>query len=359
MKQKHIQTGSIVFYAIYFVLLAAVLSAIVIALGVLWDFLSRYESSQIYHITNAIEQQLNSGDFSLLYDSISDDISPYENETMLKKQLAERFSGEITLKKNLKKSTQQEPVYNLICGESNVGYVSFEVTGKDSKYNLDYYSAKEVGGISPERSVSVEITFPTGCRAEVNGSDILAGTPYKTQPIADAANFGARLDNTPQLFTYTIDELMYEPSVRFFDSTGAEIPAAREGNSYSCALPLYDENSAQQARQFALEFSENYSKYIANDVYFSYISDYIPVDTKLYSDLKTYEGQFYTYHTGYEFVKETVLSVTQYSDDCFAVRVSYDHNVYYAGETFTYPADNTVYAVKTDNGWRAVALVMN
>lgn len=357
MKQK-IKTGSIVFYVLYFAFLAAVLSVIVVALGYLWDFLNRYESCQIYHVTNAVEEQLNGGDLSLLLNGI-DEISPYENEEMLKKYLSESYSGRFSLKKNLKLSTQQEPVYTISCGDNYVGTAHFQITGKDSKYDLDYYSLKTVNGVNMECNKSIEVTFPTGCYAQVNGEKILVGTPYTTKPIDEANNFGVRLTNTPQLYSYTIDGLMYEPEVAFFDSRGNELPAQSEENSFSCGLPIMNAEKANQAKEFALEFSENYSKYIANDIYFSYISDYIPLDTKLYSDLETYEGKFYTYHTGYDFTDETVLSVTQYSDDCFSVRVSYEHNVYYAGETFTYPADNTVYAVKTDGGWKVVSLVMN
>ena len=77
------------------------------------------------------------------------------------------------------------------------------------------------------------------------------------------------------------------------------------------------------------------------------------------SNISTYEGQFYTYHSGYDFTEEQVRRVTQYSADCFAVRVSYVHNVFYGGETYSYPADNTIYAVNTEAGWKAAGLTMN
>ena len=40
-------TGTVVFYSIYFVLLAAALSAAVVGLGKLWEFLQHYEACQI------------------------------------------------------------------------------------------------------------------------------------------------------------------------------------------------------------------------------------------------------------------------------------------------------------------------
>ena len=53
------------FYSIYFVLLAAALSAAVVGLGKLWEFLQHYEACQIYHTIDAVAAGLNSG-FSTL-----------------------------------------------------------------------------------------------------------------------------------------------------------------------------------------------------------------------------------------------------------------------------------------------------
>ena len=359
MKAHAKQTGSVVFYVIYFLLLAAALSAIVVGLGELWGFLRSYEASQIYHVTDEIAAALNGGDLSLLYEGVEGEISPYENEELLHKQLSERLTGEFTLAKNLKKSAKDAPVYTISCGGEPCAFASLKVTGKDPQYNLDIYSLDNVSGVYPETNVSVTVTLPTGCSARVNGMDILAGTPCAAAPIEEAENFGTRLSQQPEMLTYTINGLMYEPTVAVYAADGSALDVERSGGVYSCGLPMLNAAAAEEAQKFALEFSELYSCYIANDVYFTTVSRDIPEDTRLYSDLKTYEGQFYTYHTGYDFTDEQVTRVTQYSDECFAVRVGYKHNVYYAGETFTYPADNTVFAVNTADGWKAAALVMN
>lgn len=59
-------TGTVVFYSIYFVLLAAALSAAVVGLGKLWEFLQHYEACQIYHTIDAVAEELNSGNLGLL-----------------------------------------------------------------------------------------------------------------------------------------------------------------------------------------------------------------------------------------------------------------------------------------------------
>ena len=104
------------FYSIYFVLLAAALSAAVVGLGKLWEFLQHYEACQIYHTIDAVAEELNSGNLGLLYSGIEGDISPYEGEGAARRQLSERLTGEFTLKKNIKESTKENPVYTVLCG---------------------------------------------------------------------------------------------------------------------------------------------------------------------------------------------------------------------------------------------------
>lgn len=354
------QTGTIVFYAIYFVLLAAALSAAVIGLGELWKLLQRYEECQMYHVTDAVAAELDSGRLDMLYQAADRNISPYETEDMLHEQLRQRFSGEFSFRKNAKESRKERPVYTLRCGDEPVCLMSLKQTGTDPDYGFEIYGVDRLYGLTPEMNESVTFTIPTGCSVKINGIPLFSGDAHTAEPVAEAENFGGYLECFPELLTYTIDGLMFPPQLEFADSSGAPIAAEQDENgAYACPFPVGDKETAEQAAQFALEFSELYSRYIANDAYFSSLSGLIPEHTKLYRDLSTYEGQFYTYHTGYEFTGEKILRTTRYSDSCFAVRVSYTHNVFYGGETFSYPADNTVFMVRTDNGWKAVGLTMN
>lgn len=359
-KKPRSRTGTIVFYSIYFVLLAAALSAAVVGLGKLWEFLQHYEACQIYHTIDAVTAELNSGNLDLLYGGVESGISPYESEESAQRQLCERFTGEFTLKKNIKESTKEKPVYTIICGDEPIAFARLTQTGKDELYGFEIFGVESVYGIQLVQNESVKISLPTGCTARINGVELCDWSEHETAEIPEAAQFGEYLNGAPQMESYKVTGLMYPPEVEFTDGAGKALITRRDDNgAYSCDLPVSDSGLAEKAGEFALEFSELYSKYIANDAYFSSISGYIPQGTELYDNLRTYEGQFYTYHSGYDFTDEQIQRITQYSDVCFAVRVSYVHNVYYGGETYSYPADNTIYAVNTESGWRAVGLTMN
>ena len=359
-KRPRSRTGTVVFYSIYFVMLAAVLSAAVVGLGKLWEFLQHYEACQIYHTIDAVTQELNSGKLDLLFGGIESEISPYESDEAARRRLSERFTEEFTLKKNIKESTKENPVYTVLCGGEPIAFARLSETGSDELYGFEIYGVESVYGVQLVQNESVKLRFPTGCTAKINGVELCVLSDHEVSEIPEAAEFGEYLVNAPQIESCKVSGLMYPPEVQFADSSGKPLETLRDDKgAYSCALPISDSEAAEQAGKFAMEFSELYSKYIANDVYFSSISGYIPQETELYGNLSTYEGQFYTYHSGYDFSEEQIQRVTQYSDTCFAVRVSYVHNVYFGGETYSYPADNTIYAVNTESGWKAVGLTMN
>ena len=221
------------------------------------------------------------------------------------------FTGEFTLKKNIKESTKENPVYTVLCGGEPAAFARLAQTGADELYGFEIYGVERVYGVQLVQNESVRLSLPTGCTAKINGVELSSWSEHETAEIPEAAEFGEYLTSAPQMDSYAVTGLMYPPEVEFSDGSGKPLETLRDENgAYSCGLPLTDSAAAEQAKEFALEFSELYSKYIANDVYFSSISGYIPQDTELYSNLSTYEGQFYTYHSGYDFTEEQVRRVT-------------------------------------------------
>lgn len=165
-------TGTVVFYSIYFVLLAAALSAAVVGLGKLWEFLQHYEACQIYHTIDAVAEELNSGNLGLLYSGIEGDISPYEGEGAARRQLSERLTGEFTLKKNIKESTKENPVYTVLCGGEPAAFARLAQTGADELYGFEIYGVEQVYGVQLVQNESVRLSLPTGCTAKINGVEL-------------------------------------------------------------------------------------------------------------------------------------------------------------------------------------------
>lgn len=356
--------GTIVFRVIFFVLLAAAIITVAAILSWLWRFLESYEISQTYRVADAVVAELERGEYEKLFTGEEINMSPYETTDAYKAAAKAKITGELTYAKSARESRSERPVYVLKANGEGVAYLALELSETKTEFGFDMYKFGSIYGLEVPMNEQVTVTVPSNYTVYINGIALDDSAITASEPIEEAANFGDFLDssvNTQAINTYTVTGLINKPTVTVTDGDGSEkTPLFDEARKqYVCELENSESDTAKSAEEYAVEFAHVYSKYIANDVYLSSISPYLIEGTKLCTDINEYEGQFYTWHSSYEFSGDETVSVHQYSDNCVAVRVKYVHTVYSGGEGHDFPADNTVFAVKTDDGWKTAALVMN
>lgn len=350
--------GKKVFYIIYFSLTAILLCAAAVGLSILWKFLGEYEQSQEYHTTDAVLAELNSGDLTKIYDGLDIAISPYETEEMLREQIATRLDGEFTCTKSAKYSTDNAPAYLLRCSGKTVGILKLKKQGSTPKYGLNIYGYSEISGVSAEMGSSAKVTLPSTCTFTINGKSP-DGETYTEQPIPETKRFGDLLSSEPVMRTYEITGLMNPPDIRIFDKNNKPLPVALENDEYSAVLPTTDPESAKQAEDFAYQFAQLYNQFISYDIKFYDLKPYMLKGTEFYKNLSGFMPQFYSNHKGFEFRNKKLLGTTQYDDNCFSVSLEYDHVIFSKYQEHVYHVSYTVFVVNTENGWRAVDLILN
>lgn len=351
--------GKRVYYSIFFTLVGLLLTAIVLGLVKLWGFLTEYEQSQHYHVTDVILAEFNSGDYTKIFDALDAEaeISEYETQEMLHKQITERFNGEFTCAKSGKYSTEDAPAYMLKCGGENVAIIYLKKAAATAEYALDIFEFDRIAGIAPHKNESVTVTLPSTCTFTVNGIEPV-GELFLTERMPNAEKFGEFLNGEPVMRTYKFGGLMYPPEIRIFDESGKPLSVTSENGVYSAKLSITDPDKANEAAEYAYTFAKRYNEYVSNDIEFFDLSPHLLKGTTLYSNLRNFMAQYYGYHTGYEFRNKEIVSVTQYSDNCFEVSLKYQH-VLFSYKEVAYDIAYTVYVVDTNNGWKTVDLMMN
>lgn len=202
-------TGTVVFYSIYFVLLAAGAVGGSCGAGEAVGVPPALRGVPGLHTIDAVAEELNSGKLDLLYSGIESDISPYEGEGAARRQLSERFTGEFTLKKNIKESTKENPVYTVLCGGEPAAFARLAQTGADELYGFEIYGVERVYGVQLVQNESVRLSLPTGCTAKINGVELSSWSEHETAEIPEAAEFGEYLTSAPQMDSYAVTGLMY------------------------------------------------------------------------------------------------------------------------------------------------------
>lgn len=353
-------TGTIVFRIIFLALLAAAITAVALILSRLWRFLESYETSQTYHVAETLSAELENGNYSKLFTAAEMSVSPYETDDEYKQAAAEKISGEISYSKSAKESRADYPVYVLKADDVSFAYARLCRTGEKTEFGFDMYKLDTIYGLEVEKNEYVTVNAPSNCSVYIN--DILVTVePDSIESYPDADNFVGFLENPPTVRTYKIDGLINAPTVKIADKNGDLIATEYDESkkSYSCELQLSDAAAAEEAKTEALEFSHLYTEYAANDITFDTLATHMDASTELYADTSGYDGKYAAWHSAYRFSDDEIVSVTQYSDSCFAVRVRYVHIITFGGKDYEYPNDNTVYLVKNENKWTAVNLIMN
>lgn len=351
-------TGAKVYFSIYFTIAGLLIAAIVFGLVKLWGFLKEYESSQQYHVTDAILAELNSGDYTKLVNGADAEISEYETEQMLYEQIASRYTGEFTCTKSGKYSTDDNPAYMIKCGGENTAVLYLKKDSVTSEYGLDIFGFDKITGVTVQKNEIAKVTVPSNCSFTINGFSP-EGELYLEERFSQASQFGEYLNGQPTMRTYSFGGLMFQPEIKVFDKNGRQIPVKLENKVYSAELPTTDTTAAAQAEEFAFEYATKYNEYISDDISFSDITPYIIKGTDLYTTLRTLETQFYGYHTGYEFRNKEIVSTVQYSDACFSVDLKYQHVLLRWGNEIVYDVSYTIFVTKTDDGWKALQLIIN
>lgn len=357
-KKTKSDTGEKVYFSIYFSLSALLIAAIIFGLVKLWGFLKEYEASQQYHTTDVVLAELNSGDFSKLFDGIDDEISEYETIEELYDQITSRFTGEFTCTKSGKYSTDENPAYMIKCNGENAAVLYLKKESTMPEYGLDIFGYDKITGVTVQKNESATITLPDTCTFTINGKQA-EGLSYTEEEISEAEKFGDYIEEKPVMRTYSIDGLMNIPDIKMFDKNGRQLPVSLENNVYSCALPTTDNEAALQAEEFAFEFACRYNEFVSYDIYFYSLTPYLIKGTELYENLRTYLAQYYGYHTGYEFRNKEIVSNTQYSDNCFAVNLKYQHVLFSYGKEIVYDISYTIYVAEIDGNWKTIDMIIN
>lgn len=349
---KKATKGTIVFRAVYFSLLAAALAAITAGLIYLWQFLADYEATLPEKLADEFVWRLNSGIYSDIYDNVRFEETIFESREAVETVLKERLEGEFSYSKLQRESTEEEQVYKIKCGGEQVAVLILGHSGEVSPFGFPVYEQKtvETFEISPR---SVTVTALNSYEVFVNGTKLDDSFIVKqSEPVEQAGFFHGYLEDVPYYVTYTVEGLLLEPETEVFDSDGTLLSADESG------VYGFREKNDQELIQMGLDFSKLYTEYIANDVSFNTVSAYIPEHLPLYEDLYYYEGNFYSWHSGYEFTDEWAGELYFYGENCISVRSKYNHTIYYTEEK-TFPIDNTVYFAKADGEWKVTDVVMN
>lgn len=355
-EKKRSPVGSIIFYTIYFLCIAAFFVGMHQVTGWVQDWLYAYEAAQPTTKCEEVFQQLFADpDWADLYDMAGLEDTEYEGRDAFVAYMEAKVGDTQLTYMETSAGLSGDKKYIVKLGNEKIAVFTLE--GEDGgvtdipEWNLGtvelYY----------ERTHSVTVQLQEGQTACVNG--VALDDTHTIQIISTAAE-----DYLPEgvhgrrIFTQRLTGLLTEPEITVLDADGSAVAVtldAETGIYRTDAVTSVDTVSADQ-ETLALKTAETYAKYMIEKASDSQLASYFDYTSDIYKTI-TKMSLWMQNSSGYSFDNETVYDYCRYSDELFSIRVSLSLNVTRTNGTVKeYPVDSTFFFEKQKSGWKCIAM---
>lgn len=350
-RRKPFPVGTAVFYAIYLLLIIAFFVGMNYVMGMLSNWLTRFEASQPETKSQEVFEQLFSDpDWEQLYDMAGFQDTLFESKDSYAAYMENKVgSQELTYTKTSAGLTGGHK-YIIKLGDENLGTFTLQnhVVGELEipDWKLDTVEMFMV------RQEDVTILTQPGHIVSINGITMDEGyIVAKTSTVLDQyAPEGYYGDRT---VTYYTDGLLMTPEIVITDENGNQLEC-----NYDAETDTYYEVFAKQPEISKAQYdavvgaTKSYAKYMIG-ASGAALSNYFNTSSDLYKFITSNELWFRGY-TGYYFSEEKVTEYRSYSDDMFSARIQITLNVKRSdGSIKEFDIDHTFFAKTNSNGvWK-------
>lgn len=315
--RKRSLIGGIIFYSVYALAILAFVIGVSYGLGLLEDWLIKYEASQPHRKSREVFEQLFSDpDWQALYTMAGEKDTLYEGKEAYAAYM-DRYSGAEITYMETSAGLSGNKKYIVKAGEEKVA--TFTLTGgSESQTDIPVWELGEID-IFYDRTESVSVEKYPGYTVYVNG--VALDDSFTVQAVQTVAEeylpeglHGYRLE------TQYVAGFLVEPEVTVTDENGNPVTAVydEEADIYRM-VPAVMEISEEE-KTLVLSGAETYCKWMIRAVYSSALRTCFDTNSEIYNVVRTNDTWMQDY-LSYEFRNQTVLDYYRYSDTLFTARV--------------------------------------
>lgn len=350
-KKKPLPVGTAVFYGIYLLLIVAFFIGMSYVMGLLGDWLGRFEASQPETKSQEVFEQLFADpDWDELYDMAGFQDTLFETKSSYSAYMEQKVGDQELTYAKTSAGLSGGHKYIVKLGDENLGTFTLQndVAGELEipDWQLDTVE------MFMERLEDVTVRAQPGRTVSINGIPmsevyIVAKTSTVLEEYAPEGFHGDRS------VTYYTDGLLMTPEVTITDEEGNQLECAydAETDTYYEVLPTPPEITQAQY-DAVVGATKSYAKHMIG-ASGARLSNYFNTASDLYKFINSNELWFRGY-AGYYFGEETVSEYRRYTDDMFSARIQITLNVKRSdGSIKEFDIDHTFFAkTNADGVWK-------
>ncbi len=351
-KSRRFTPGTIIFYTVFFLFIAAFLIGLNIGLDALEDWLVRYESSQSTHKSQEVFDELFAQpDWTALYERTKQEDTLYEGaeaySTYMQQLVGDR---QLTMAQTSAGLDSNKETYLIKLDKTTIAdFTLANIAPEDAQipqWELDtlniYFTRRE----------SVQVTLIPGNTVYINGvalddSHIISTTTTLAEEYLPEDLHGYRQQ------IVQLDGLLVEPTVTIqnADGTPQEVIYDAEADMYTQVMPLQE--PSQEIIDRAIGAGQTFIRYMLANTNRYGMQEYFDVNGEAYQTLPSTWELWVQDYRDFTFGEPKLTEFYQYSDTLYSIRVNITATVTRMDYTLKdYNMDTTfLFHVSSDGRW--------
>lgn len=350
-------TVSVIFYTLYFLVIAAFCVGMYFASGLLEDWLVRYQAAQpTTKCQEVFDTYFQNPDWETLYDMAGIEDTTYEGKAAFVSYMTDKVGDTKLTYMETSAGLSGNKKYYVKLGDENIGY--FLLEGED---NTDTGIPNwELGAIELfyERTESITVEKMAGHTAYVNGvalddSNTIRSIYTVAEQYLPEDVIGLRME------TQSLSGLLVEPVITVLDENGeaVEVTYNAETDTYSAILSIGSLSAiSSEDETLVLKAGETYALYMIEKASKTELLKYFDKESNVYQAISRMD-MWMQNCSGYEFANQSVSNYYRYSDTLFSANVRMDLNVTRTNGTVkTYEVDTTLFFELQGSSWKCIEM---
>lgn len=325
-QKKGIRKGSIVFYCIYFLLIAAFFMMLFGALSAVEDWLVQYENSQPdVKCKEVFDQLFQDPDWKEIYALASEEDTSYDSADSYAAYMEQKVGSNALTYTETSAGLSGDHKYVVKMGKEKIAVFTLTSESQsDSELELKEW---KLGGLELfyERSASVTVCAQPGRTVTVNGialddSHVISSTATLAEDYLPDGVHGYRMQ------VLYVDGLMVAPQVTVTDENGTAVEM-----TYDEATATYTEVIPAQEiadeKETIVNAIQTYGKYMIEAATKTQLAKYFDSNEQAYKSIVRSDVSWTQNYQGYDFTEAEITEFYRYSDSLFSAHVSMTMNV--------------------------------
>ncbi|MBE6922961.1 MAG: hypothetical protein E7465_07250 [Ruminococcaceae bacterium] len=355
-KKKANRTITLIFYTVYFVLVAAILGGLFFLNNWLEGWLVNYEASQpTTRCEEIFQENFASPDWAKLYQMAGLSDTEYEGSDAFAAYMADKVGGQALTYVETSAGLSGGHKYLLKLGDETLGYFTLVDQAPEGSDIADWQLGKVSLSYAYGEAVTIQrvgdVTVYVNGVALTDDHTIQIGTTLSEDYLPEGVH-------GPRIYTHYLEGLMVTPEVTAVDADGNPVDVSFNAETGIYTVQTEENTISEEEYERVLKTAKTYALRMIEKASAQELAKYFDSKSETYKTIISIDPWMQEwFFRSYEWGEESITGYYRHSDSLFSVHVELPMLVTRTDDTVKeYKIDHSFFFEKKNGTWKCVTM---